>query len=306
MAHKKENAVVLFLAFAAIYLIWGTTYLAILFGLEGFPPFILSALRFSVSGVILLGWCIYKRKKLPVGYDLTIALVSGIIMLVGGTGLVTWAEQYITSGSAAIITATEPFLFLLLDKKRWPFYFSQKSIITGLILGFLGIVLFFLFAGNQQQSNVPGHLQLTGNIVLFASAILWVIGSLISKKKKDETVSNTVTTSVQLIAAGLFSLILSFIAGEHASFSVADVSVKAWSGLLYLTIFGSVIAYLAFTWLLTVKPPSIVSTHTYVNPVVAVIMGGWLANESITILQVIAMAVILLGVLLTNKKIADH
>src|SRR5689334_20092189 len=109
MSDKKENALVLFLAFMAIYIVWGTTYLAILFGLEGFPPFLLSALRFTIAGIILLVYCVAKKKTLPTGYDLKIAAISGIIMLVGGTGLVTWAEQYIASGSAAIIVATEPF-----------------------------------------------------------------------------------------------------------------------------------------------------------------------------------------------------
>jgi drug/metabolite transporter (DMT)-like permease len=304
MPHKKENTFIIFLAFLAIYLIWGTTYLAILFGLEGFPPFLLSALRFAVAGVILMVWCIIKKKKFPAGYDLKIAIISGIIMLVGGSGLVTWAEQYIASGYAAIIVATEPFLFLLLDKKRWPFYFSQGSIITGLILGFGGIVLFVVFAEKQPEQEVLFQLKLTGIIVLFISALLWVMGSLISKRRKDETVSNTATTSVQLIAAGLFSLLLSLTTNEITSFSFNNVSVKAWTGLLYLIIMGSVTAYLAFTWLLTIRPPSLVSTHTYVNPVVAVIMGWWIADETITMLQVLAMIVIIIGVVLTNKKVA--
>src|SRR5215217_8351035 len=123
---KKENTALVVLAFGAIYIVWGTTYLAILFGLEGFPPFVLSAVRFAVAGLLLLGWCLLRGERLPERRQWKVPVVSGIVMLVGGSGLVAWAEQYVTSGQAAIVIATEPFLFLLLDKKQWSFYFSRK------------------------------------------------------------------------------------------------------------------------------------------------------------------------------------
>jgi drug/metabolite transporter (DMT)-like permease len=302
MENKKPPALLLVLAFLAIYIVWGTTYVAILFGLQGFPPFLLSALRFSIAGILLLAWCLVKKQKFPARYDLKITIISGIVMLVGGSGLIAWAEQYIASAHAAIIIATEPFMFVLLDKKRRSFYLSQKGIIAGLILGFGGIVLFFLFAKDPQQHETTSRLKLAGILVVFASAVLWVIGSLYSKRIKDKTVSNTATTSIQLIAAGIFSFLLSLLSGEVTSFAFIGVGIKAWGGLLYLIIMGSVIAYLAFTWLLTVRPPAQVSTHTYINPVVAILMGWWLANEHIVLIQVLALVIILSGVLLTNRK----
>jgi drug/metabolite transporter (DMT)-like permease len=302
MPNRKQNPVLIFLAFLAIYIIWGTTYLAILFGLEGFPPFLLSTIRFTVAGVLLLGWCLFKKQRLPSGKTLKVAIISGVIMLVGGSGLVTWAEQYVTSGQAAIVIATEPFLFILLDKKRWPLYFSQKSIIPGLLLGFSGVALFFLFAKSSHELQVSTSLKLTGYGVLFISGVLWVSGSLYSKTKRDETISNTVITSVQLIAAGVFSGLLSGLTGEVTSFSFVDVNTRAWGGLGYLIFMGSIVAYLAFTWLLTVRPPAQVSTHTYVNPVVAILMGWWIANEPLASMQLVGLGIILLGVLLTNKK----
>src|SRR4051812_35261026 len=113
MQMKKDNPVLVLLAFLAIYIVWGTTYLAIAFGLDGFPAFLLSAFRFSIAGILLLAWCLLKRLKLPTGHDRGIAALSGIVMLVGGSGLVPWSEQFVPSGQAAIVTATEPFLFLL-------------------------------------------------------------------------------------------------------------------------------------------------------------------------------------------------
>ena len=299
---KKENPVIVFLAFAAIYIIWGTTYLAILFGLEGFPPFLLSAFRFAIAGLILLIWCLIRGERLPALRDYKVPVISGIVMLVGGTGLVAWSEQYVTSGQAAIMIAGEPFLFLLLDKKRWPFYFSGKRVLLGLLIGFSGIVCFFLFAAHQAGKEVAPFWKAIGYAVLFFSGVLWAGGSLYSKNRTPSHLSNTLTTAVQLTAAGLFSALLSGAMGEWTHFSFAAVSVNAWLGLLYLMVFGSVIAYLAFTWLLSIRPPAIVSTHTYINPIVAVVVGWLMAHEPITHLQVGALFLILLGVMLVNKK----
>jgi drug/metabolite transporter (DMT)-like permease len=299
---KKENAAVVVLAFGAIYIIWGTTYVAILFGLQGFLPFTLSALRFAVAGLMLLGWCLLRGEWLPALRDYKVPVVSGIVMLVGGTGLVAWSEQYVTSGQAAIMIAGEPFLFLLLDKKRWPYYFSGKRIIVGLLVGFSGIVLFFVFAAHHVDTHVTPFWRVMGFIVLFLSGVLWAGGSLYAKDKTSRRSSNTMTTAIQLVAAGIFSALLGGIIGEWTHFSIAAVSAKAWGGLLYLIVLGSVVAYLAFTWLLSIRPPAVVSTHTYVNPVVAVVVGWLLAHETITALQIGALFLILTGVMLVNKK----
>lgn len=290
------------LAFFAIYIIWGTTYVAVLFGLEGFPPFLLSAIRFSVAGMVLLGWCLMRGEQLPSLRDCKVPVAGGIIMLVGGSALIAWAEQYVTSGQAAIVVATEPFLFLLLDKKGWAFYFSGKRIMAGLLTGFIGILLFFLFAPHPTGAAINPTWKAVGYVVLFTSAVLWVGGSLYSKRNMPQQISNTTATALQLIAAGLFCTLLSGVTGEWNAFSFAGVSAKAWGGLLYLMVMGSLVAYLAFTWLLSIRPPAIVSTHTYVNPVVAVLMGWAIAHERITAMQVAALLLILTGVMLVNKK----
>ncbi|PSR53104.1 EamA family transporter [Adhaeribacter arboris] len=284
-------------AFANIYIVWGSTYLAIVFGLDGIPPFILSFLRFLTAGLILFSWCLLKGEAFPTFKNWGRNTLCGSLMLVGGSGLVTWAEQFISSGSAAIIIATEPFWFILLDKKCWSTYFSQKLIIAGLLIGFFGVILFFVQSGNAASSS---SAQLTAYLVLLGSSVSWVVGSLLSKRGTGNSDSTIMTTAEQLMAAGMVSLLISLFTKEWPGFSFAEVSLQAWGGLLFLIVMGSLVAYLSFVWLISVRPPALVSTHTYINPVVAVFLGGLFAAEKITLVQVGALLVILLGVLLTN------
>ena len=285
------------LAFIAIYIIWGTTFMAIVYGLKSFPPFILSTFRFFAAGVLLFFFCKIKGHTVPPLRIIIPASVSGIVMLVGGSGLVTWAEQYIGSGYAATIMAAEPFMFILFERKMWQFYFSQKFIIAGLLLGFAGLVL---FSSSSVSHTESGDMQLVGNLVLFLSAVLWVGGSLYGKKINTTGFSNTMMTSIQLMAAGIFSAILAVFAGEWSRFSFHGISFEAWSGLIYLITMGSMVAFLAFTWLMTIRPPALVSTHTYVNPVVAVIAGWLFAKETFSEMQIMGLVIILVGVLLTR------
>lgn len=300
MKSKHPSQWLVLLAFLAIYIVWGTTYLAIAFGLKGFPPFVLTAFRGIIAGGILLAWCLARGESLPDKATIGNSAVSGILMLVGGTGLVTWAEQYVNSGYAAIIMATEPFFFVLLDKKQWGSYFSNKWVLAGLTIGFAGIVLFFHYTGGHSQQTSDGTMLLIGNLVLLVGAILWVVGSLYARNKIDHSHSNTLTTGLQLLAAGLFSSLTALCTGEWSRFSITEVPLPAWGGLLYLITMGSLVAYVAFTWLITIRPPALVSTHTYVNPIVAVLIGWAFANEHISWLQVMALLVILVGVLFTN------
>jgi drug/metabolite transporter (DMT)-like permease len=286
------------LAFLAIYIVWGTTYLAIVYGLRGFPPFLLSALRYLIAGTLLAGWCKIRGQRMPSIAVIKVCVISGLLMLIGGSGLVTWSEQYVGSGQVAIIIASEPFWFLLMDKKRWREYFTNWFIIAGLLIGFTGIVLFFGFSNSQPDIAV--NLQWLGYTVVIISALFWVGGSLYAESRLDGSVSNILTACIQLIAAGLGSLLISGLTGELRTFSFRAVPLAAWEGLFYLVIMGSLVAYMAFTWLITVRPPALVSTHTYVNPLVAVLMGWVFVNERFTQMQLLAMFIILAGVLLTN------
>lgn len=296
---REYNRWIIFLAFAAVYIIWGSTYLAILIGLRGLPPILLCAFRFLFAGILLIGWCIYKGEKLPGLRSVRINSLCGILMLFGGVGSVCWGEQYLSSSLAAIIVTALPFWFILLDKKQWGFYFSNKLIIGGLILGFVGVLVLIGFDKPAQPEFAKTGNQLIGSLIILAGGICWASGSLYSKY---HVTGNTVLMNgaTQFFAGGLFSLLISGSIGEWQNFHWAMVSTQAWLALLYLVSMGSLITYVAYLFLIKVRPPAQVSTYVYVNPVVALFLGAWIANEKITIIKMIGLLIILFGVLMVN------
>jgi drug/metabolite transporter (DMT)-like permease len=286
------------LAFAAIYLIWGSTYLAALIGLQGFPPFMLAGIRFCIAGLLLLTACLLRGEKWPDIRSTARNSLCGILMLAGGTGSVIWAEQYISTGLAAILIATEPFWFIALDRKAWQHYFSNKWILGGLSLGLAGFLLLFIFP--KQAALLTSHqMNITAILVVLIGGISWVIGSLYTKYRPTSH-SLWMNSSFQLMAAGVFCLLLSIFTGEWQNFAINEVALGAWLALLYMSVMGSIVAYTAYIWLLTVRPPAVVGTHTYVNPIVAVILGWLFAQEPVLISQIISLLFILAGVLLVN------
>jgi len=290
----------LFLAFTGIYIICGTTYLAISFGLQGFPPFILSGLRFFVAGIIILLW-MYKKGEKPTSLtNWKKNAVPGILILSAGVGLVAWAEQYVTATEAAIVMAIEPICFMLLARKGQGSGSSNRTLILGLIIGFAGLLLFLkesLWAEHQSEADSGFRIIAFGLLLL--SSFLWVLGSLFSKQHPS---SHSIFMNVgqQLIIGGIASFTIATATGEWNTLNLETVPLQAWLGLAYLIVFGSLVAYLSFIWLLSVKPPALVSTHTYVNPVVAVFFGWLVAGQFISALQFFGLGIILFGVLLTN------
>ncbi len=285
------------LAFAAIYIIWGSTYFAVLVAIKDFPHFLLSAIRFLLAGTILFSWCLYSKEQMPSRRDIAKNSFCGILMLVGGLAFVAWAQQYISSGLASIFVTT-PFWFVLLDKRQWKFYFSNKWIIAGLITGFIGVAL-LLGLKNSGPGARNEKMQLLSFVVLIAGSILWATGSLLLKYRPTR-LSTSTNVSIQLFAAGLFCGLLSFLLGETKIFSITAVHFNAWLSLLYLTVMSSIIAYLAYVWLIQVKPPAIVGTYAYVNPVIAILLGWGFAGETISTIQLLAAGIILCGVLFVN------
>lgn len=300
MRSDPPSKILIALAFFAIYVVWGTTYLAALWGLEGMEPFVLSSLRYLLAGVLLAMWCLVSRYAWPDFSSVKVVAVTGIVMLVGGSGLVVVAEKYISSGHAAVVIATEPLWFLLLDRKRWKEYFSNPFVIAGLVTGFAGIALFSCFS--PEQTGIA-YNAVTGTLIALGGSILWVIGALYYERSPGiKKHPHLVLTTIQLLCAGAFSAGLALALGEWNKFHVHDVTGNAWFGLIFLAIMGSIVAYVAFMWLMKVQPPAIVSTHTYVNPVVAVFVGWLLADERITLLQFFSLLIVLAGVLMTRIK----
>jgi len=303
MSNNKFNHTIpqwlVHVAYANIFIIWGSTFLAILYGLKGFPPFMLSGFRFFVAGVLLLLWQLARGEKFPPLASWGKNAVTGILVLGAGTGLIAWSEQYVSSSEAAIVSATAPFWFIALDSKNWRTYFSDKLTLAGLFIGFAGLLLFFGDSLAGLSGNSQGSLRLAAFGVLALSAVAWVVGSLFSKSNptQDSTVMNT---AQQLLAGGAVSFAAGGFLGEWQGFSFERVPAEAWAGLTFLIVMGSIVAYLSYVWLLQISSPVLVSTHTYVNPVVAVFIGWLFMSETITAWQLVGLVVILAGVMLTN------
>lgn len=297
LSQKNPSKALIVTAFALLYIIWGSTYLGILIAVKSIPPFLMAGTRFIIAGIILYTWCRLKGEATPDIKSIGHISISGILLLfIGNSGLV-WVEQYLPSGFAAIVIATTPLWFVILDKRQWKFHFANRQIILGLLIGFAGVLS--LFAGKSDIHFSDNKMQLISFFVLVLGSISWATGTLYSKYKKTNG-SNGMKASVQMLAAGLVASITSVSTGELHQFSWSHVSTEAIMAVAYLVTFGSLVGYMSFVFLMSVRPPSIVGTYAYVNPVVAVFLGWLFAHEQITWHQVVALVIILSGVIIVN------
>lgn len=296
-ASREPSQTLIIAAFTALYLIWGSTYIAIRIALESIPPFLMAGSRFFIAGILLYAWCRFRGQHTPSSNSFLKISWSGILMLFCGTGSLVWAEQYIPSGLASIIVATLPLWFVLIDKRHWSFHLSNKWIVAGLIIGFAGVLL--LFADKKLTGISGSYNTLLSIAVLTAGTIIWAIGSLYAKYTDMEG-SAAMKASIQMMIAGALALIIGFIIGEQNKMPRSSISTNSLLALIYLITMGSLVAYMAYVWLLEVRPPSLVGTYAYVNPVVAVFLGWWLLQESVSRQQLFALGIILAGVVLVN------
>lgn len=282
-------------AFAAIYIIWGSTYLAILIALETLPPFLMAGVRFLLAGALLFGWAKLKGGPQPTLRQWRNAAIIGGLLLLGGNGAVVWAEQRVPSGMAALLVTTEPLWVVLL---AWQFQGKRpnRSVLVGLVLGVMGMIL---LVGPGQLSGV-GKVDLLGALVIVGGAVAWAAGSLYASKA-DLPRSAVLTTGMQMLCGGAMQLTVGSLRGEWQHFDPAGVSLRSLGAFAYLLVFGSLVAFTAYSWLTRVAPPSQVSTYAYVNPVVAVLLGWALANEQFTWLTVVAAAVLVAAVALITR-----
>jgi drug/metabolite transporter (DMT)-like permease len=296
---KTASPFMVILAFATIYIVWGSTYLFILKAIQGFPPFLLGALRFLVAGLLLMGWSMLRDEQIFVKKNIKHAFVSGILLLFIGTGAVIWVEQYLPSGMVAIMVSSSPIWFVLLDKPQWKQNFRSKATIGGLIIGFAGVILLFSEKLITAFSTDGNRAELGGMALLLIGSISWAVGSLYSKYKST-TGSAAVNSSWQMLAAGIVFIPGSLLMGELKDLQWQNISTDAWLSLAYLIFFGSIAGFSAYVWLLRVRPATQVSTVSYVNPVVAVLLGVLFANENISVLQVLGLVTIIVSVILIN------
>jgi len=287
------------IAFAIVYLVWGSTYFFIRMAIQHFPPFIMAALRFTSAGLLLLGWCFLRGERLVTAKDIKPAIVTGLLLLFTGNGTVAWAEQYLSSSLAAVLLASVPIWFVLLDKRNRKENFANKETVIGLVIGFFGVVLLFGENAVHSISSAGNKWQLISLGILVMGSISWAAGSLYAKYKSSGD-SGSVNASWQMLAAGMAFVCVSWASGEWNKFHWQEISFSSWFALLYLILIGSLAGYSAYIWLLKVRRPTQVSTHAYVNPVVAVLLGVFLGAEKVSLIQVLGLVIILTSVLLLN------
>ena len=220
-------------AFATVYIVWGSTYFFILKALQGFPPFLMGALRFLIAGGLMLAWCFIKGEKLFILKNMKHAAVSGLLMLFAGTGAVIWVEQYLPSALVAILISAAPIWFVIMDKPMWKENFTNKSTLAGMLMGFVGIVLLFKEKISDVFSSEDSAVQLGSMLLLLAGSLSWTAGSIYSKYKATSG-SNKVNVGWQMLAAGIPFVPLSFFHREFRHLQWQTISTDAWLSLFYL------------------------------------------------------------------------
>jgi drug/metabolite transporter (DMT)-like permease len=280
-------------AFASIYTVWGSTYLAIRYADETIPPFLMAAVRFLVSGVLLYAWARYRGAARPTRTHWRNATIAGGLLLLGGNGAVVWAEQFVPSGLTALLVSILPFWLVIIEWVRPPRQTPRAAVIVGLIVGFIGIVVLV------GPGDLGGHgdISVTGAVVLIIGSLSWAMGSFFSRDAALPE-SGLLTTGMEMLGGGLLLTIVGFGAGELGSFHVAAVSRASALGLLYLITFGSLIGFTSYIWLLDKVSPAQLGTYAYVNPVVAVLLGWAIAGEKLSLRTGVAAAIVICAVAL--------
>lgn len=294
-----QQKVSVLVAFATVYIVWGSTYFFIQMAIQGFPPMLMGAFRYTLAGLLMLVWCVLKGDRIWVKKDVVNSGISGLLMLTFATGIVIWVEQVLPSAMVAIMVSSGPIWFVVLDKGNWSINLKSKATIIGLIIGFAGVILLF---GEQVSKTLDGNYspaKFWGVVLLIFGPVLWSAGSLYSKHHPSSGPAR-LNTAWQMIIAGVAFIPAGIIHHEFTGFDISRVPAQSWAAITYLILFGSIAAFTAYVWLLQVCPATQVSTHAYVNPVIAVLLGVFFAQEHITILQITGLVIILLSVLLIN------
>ena len=285
-------------ALLALYIIWGSTYLAIRFAVGTIPPFLMAGTRFLVAGIILFAWRRLAGDPAPTAQQWRSTAIIGLLLLLGGNGLVSWAEQDVASGIAALLIGSVPFWMVLIEAIRPGGARPNGVGIFGLCVGFGGIVL--LVEPWQANNGVIGtHLMGVG--ALLVAAFLWSLGSIYSRSA-DLPKSSLLSTGMEMLGGGAGLYLTGTLTGEWHALDIASISSRSWLGLAFLIVFGSLMGFTAYAWLLRVAPVSLVATYAYVNPLVAILLGSLLAQEVLNARILMAALVIVGAVVLINHS----
>lgn len=281
-------------AFAAVYVIWGSTYLAIRYAVESMPPFLMASARWIVAGAILYAWRRAAGDPRPTLRNWAAASIVGVALILGGNGLVSWAEISVPSSLAALIIAIVPLWFALFVWYREG-AMPTPRVWTGILLGIVGVALLF---GPAIRESVGGASSLLlGTLAILVATISWAMGSVYSKKAPLPK-SILLAASMEMIAGSVALAIVGLGLGEAGAVDLGTVALKAWLSWGFLVIFGSIVAFSAYVWLLKVVRTELVATYAFVNPIVAVILGVVFAGEPFGLGTLVASALIVVGVAL--------
>jgi drug/metabolite transporter (DMT)-like permease len=278
-------------AFAAVYIIWGSTYLAIRIGITEIPPFFLAGARYLITSAILYPLARARSAERPTRQHWVAALLLGALLPAAGNGFLTWAEQTVPSGIAALLVTTVSLWMVILEWVRPGGTAPTSRTSVGLLLGFGGILL--LVAPWQSA----GRVNLIGAGVLMTGSLCWAAGSIASRHVKQPRLP-LLRSAMQSLCGGIILFAFGSLTGEASRLHFGAITHRGWLALAYLTVFGSIIGYSAYTWLLHAAPPARVATYAYVNPVIAILLGWMFAGEHLTPRILVATAVIIAGVVM--------
>ncbi|HEU4827727.1 MAG TPA: EamA family transporter [Gemmatimonadales bacterium] len=291
-ASAQPSRLLLVAAFAAIYIIWGSTYLAIRVAIETIPPFLMAGARFLTAGALLYGWARMRGVQRPSAASWRAAAILGAFFLLLGNGGVVWAEQRVPSGIAAVLVALLPIWTAIIEWIRPPGKRPTAGVTAGLITGFAGVAL-LLAPGVGSGAQVD----LVGGLVLILASLSWAYAGVISKGLPLPE-SAVLSSGMQMLAGGALLTLAGLVTGEPGRIALDAVSLRSGAAFLYLIVFGSLVGFSAFAWLLRVSTPGRVATYAYVNPIVAVFLGWLILGEPLAARDIAAAAIIVGGVVL--------
>ena len=292
-------------AFAAVYIFWGSTYLAIKYAMETLPPFLMAGSRFAFAGSILFLWArLSKDYETPKLEHWRTSFIVGTLLLLGGNGGVVLAQHYIPSSLAALLVATEPLWIVILS---WLWLNGGRPnwrVVLGLLLGFAGV--WMLISGRASNGvDAGGYGQWIGIGAVIVGALSWATGSIYGLRGATPK-SSLLAAGMQMMSGSISLLLVGLVRGEWSTFDPSAVSSASLFGLAYLVVFGSLVGFTAYSWLLKNARPSMVATYAYVNPVIAVLLGWLIAGESMTGQMLFGAGVVVGSVVLITSQNSEE
>jgi drug/metabolite transporter (DMT)-like permease len=293
-AKPEANRLLVVFCFAAIYLIWGSTFLAIRYAVENLPALYVVSFRHLCAGLILLVWAVAKGAR-PTWEQIRASAVIGFLFFLVGHGTLHWAEKFVPSGLAALLIAVEPIFVFLLSSAAARVWRLNAMLLAGILMGLGGVAL--LVRGSTSEA---GPRAMVGLLAILIGTVSWSAGIIYSRKSKLSG-SPLLLSALSLLSGAVMLFVVGTLLSEWRGLASARITTREWVAIVYLILFGSVITFTAYNWLLEHFSPTLVATHTYVNPVVAVLLGWAYAGEALTVRVGVAAAMVIAAVVLVDR-----